>query len=161
MRLFEKHIRHILKFEGGYVNDPDDLGGETNYGIAKRFYPDIDIKNLKVNDAIKIYYMDYWIPAKCNDLPLFLQLIHFDTAVNTGIKRAAKILQKSIGTVEVDGIIGAKTIQASSTISLADYSVERCLYYAKIVRHRKKQSKFIVGWIARVRRVIKLQDENS
>ena len=43
---FNKIIEKVLEHEGGYVNDPTDLGGETKYGITKRFYPDVDIKNL-------------------------------------------------------------------------------------------------------------------
>ena len=46
LKEFDDIIEITLHHEGGYVNDPDDLGGETNFGIAKRFYPDVDIKNL-------------------------------------------------------------------------------------------------------------------
>ena len=48
---FDEIIDHVLEHEGGYVNDPKDLGGETKYGITKRFYPDVDIKNLTKEDA--------------------------------------------------------------------------------------------------------------
>ena len=48
-------IEKVLKHEGGYVNDPTDLGGETNFGITKRFYPDVDIKNLTKEQAVEIY----------------------------------------------------------------------------------------------------------
>ena len=57
---FEDIIEITLHHEGGYVNDPDDLGGETNFGIAKRFYPDVDIKNLTKDEASDIYRRDYW-----------------------------------------------------------------------------------------------------
>ena len=50
-------IEHVLKFEGGYVNDPDDPGGETNFGISKRSYPDLDIAALTVADAVEILTM--------------------------------------------------------------------------------------------------------
>ena len=46
MKSYEEIIEQVLHHEGGYVNDPTDLGGETNFGITKRFYPDVDIKNL-------------------------------------------------------------------------------------------------------------------
>lgn len=153
---FDKNIRTILKNEGGYVNDPDDTGGETNFGISKRAYPDLNIKKLKLREAIEIYYKDYWVKAKCNELPEFLQLIHFDTAVNSGISRANKILQKAIGGIAVDGVIGKITLSASSYITLTDYVVERCLFYAKIVRNNKRQGRFIVGWIKRVKEVVKM-----
>ena len=50
---FEEIIEIVLEHEGGYVNDPDDAGGETKYGIAKRWYPDVDIKNLTKEQAKK------------------------------------------------------------------------------------------------------------
>jgi len=56
---FEQIINDVLEHEGGYVNDPLDKGGETNFGIAKRWYPDLDIKALTKNDAVNIYYNDY------------------------------------------------------------------------------------------------------
>ena len=52
---FDEIIEVTLHHEGGYVHDPSDLGGETNYGIAKRFYPDVDIKNLTKEGAKEIY----------------------------------------------------------------------------------------------------------
>src|SRR6266700_2325053 len=53
-------VKVVLVDEGGYSNDPDDPGGETNYGIDKRSHPDVDIKNLTEAQAIDIYYTDYW-----------------------------------------------------------------------------------------------------
>ncbi|MGA2401447.1 MAG: glycosyl hydrolase 108 family protein [Syntrophobacteraceae bacterium] len=50
----------IDNWEGGYVNDPHDPGGETNMGISKRQYPHVDIENLSRHEAIAIYYWDYW-----------------------------------------------------------------------------------------------------
>lgn len=155
---FDKHIRTILKNEGGYVNDPDDTGGETNFGISKRAYPKLNIKKLKLREAIEIYYKDYWVKSNCNELPEFIQLIHFDTAVNSGRNRANKILQKAIGDIAVDGVLGPITISRSSSITLADYAIERCLFYAKIVRNKKSQGKFIVGWVKRVKDIVKMRE---
>ena len=56
---FNEIIDQVLEHEGGDVNNPHDTGGETNYGIAKRWYPEVDIKNLNVDDAVNIYYNDY------------------------------------------------------------------------------------------------------
>lgn len=155
---FNKYIRTIIKNEGGYINDPDDTGGETNFGISKRAYPRLNIKKLKLREAIEIYYKDYWVKANCNELPEFLQLIHFDTAVNSGISRANKILQKAIGNISVDGVIGEITLSGSIHITLTDYALARCLFYAKIVRNKKSQGKFIVGWIKRVKEVVKMSE---
>ena len=49
----------LIEREGGYVNDPDDPGGETKFGISKRAYPHLDIKNLTEEHAADIYYNDY------------------------------------------------------------------------------------------------------
>lgn len=57
---FEMAINFVLPQEGGYVNDPKDLGGETNFGISKRKYPNVDIKNLTDLGAVTIYRRDYW-----------------------------------------------------------------------------------------------------
>ena len=81
---FNEIIEVVLEHEGGYVNDPDDAGGETKYGIAKRWYPNVDIKNLTKEEAKKIYHMDYWNPAKCNEVPKHLRHIYFDMCVNFG-----------------------------------------------------------------------------
>jgi len=59
MELFDKCMVVIFAHEGGYVNDPDDLGGEINYGICKRYFPDEDIKNLTKERAKELYYEHY------------------------------------------------------------------------------------------------------
>ncbi len=87
---FNEAIERVLKHEGGYVNDPTDKGGETNYGISKRAYPDLDIKNLTKEDAKKIYYQDYWLKSYADQLPIDVRYIHFDTAINMGLKRVLK-----------------------------------------------------------------------
>ena len=64
MMPFYQEIKHVLKREGGYVNDPDDPGGETKYGISKRAHPDVDIASLTPESAAEIYKDYYWLPAK-------------------------------------------------------------------------------------------------
>ena len=68
LKTFDEIIEVTLHHEGGYVHDPTDLGGETNYGIAKRFYPKVDIKNLTKDGAKEIYKKDYWDKNKVDDL---------------------------------------------------------------------------------------------
>ncbi|WP_457642654.1 glycoside hydrolase family 108 protein [Persephonella sp.] len=149
---FETAFRLVLAKEGGYVNDPYDSGGETKYGISKKAYPHLDIKNLTLQQAKEIYYRDYWIPSKADKLPDQLAIMHFDTAVNTGVKTANKILQKALNRqgfdLQVDGIIGPKTLNAIKNANLskllADYTIERNRYYAKV-----GNSRYIKGWINR------------
>ena len=65
---FDDIIKVVLKHEGWYVNDPVDPGGETNFGIAKRSHPDVDIKNLTEEGAKEIYYQDYWMKNRVPQL---------------------------------------------------------------------------------------------
>jgi lysozyme family protein len=111
MKNFERALIFVLKIEGGYVNDPLDPGGETKFGISKRSYPDIDIKNMTLEGAGESYKKDYWDKCKCDELPDSIAIILFDTAVNMGVQRAIKLLQDAAG-VLADGIIGQKTISA-------------------------------------------------
>lgn len=65
---FEKAVAFVLRHEGGYTNDNRDPGGETKFGISKRAYPSLDIKNLTEEQAKVIYRRDYWDRAGCGDL---------------------------------------------------------------------------------------------
>ena len=89
----------IIQIEGGYSNDPDDLGRETKYGISKRSYPDVDIKNLTVEGAIEIYTRDYW--DKNNLSSIHDQItanIIFRFIVDAGAPRGIRLLQNAINT---------------------------------------------------------------
>jgi lysozyme family protein len=85
----------ILEVEGGYVNDPHDPGGETKFGICKRSYPELDIKNLTIEKAMDIYKRNYWDPLQLEDLPFSVAFVIFDTAINTG-KETAIVLMKNV-----------------------------------------------------------------
>lgn len=95
---FEKAFEYILKYEGSkYVNDPKDRGGETKFGISRRSYRFIDIKDLTEKDAKKIYYCDFWMKGPfegIKDEALAIKL--FDCTVNMGAKQANKLLQRSL-----------------------------------------------------------------
>ena len=94
---FERAVRFVLEHEGGYVNRADDCGGETKYGISRRAYPGLDIKNLTEQDAVDIYKRDYWNKAGCNEMPWPMCLVVLDTAVNLGASRAVEFAGESIG----------------------------------------------------------------
>jgi len=89
---FEKALKFVLKWEGGYSNDPNDPGGETKYGISKRSYPHEDIKNMTLERAKEIYYQNYWLKAGCDGLTFPFNIVVFDTAVNMGRSRAIKFI---------------------------------------------------------------------
>lgn len=123
---FERAVEFVLKHEGGYVDNPNDPGGETKYGISKRAYPELDIKNLTEEKAKEIYHRDYWLKSGCEKIASGLDIVVFDTAVNCGVARASALL----------GI----------THDYRDYLFLRLGYYASlgIAKH------FLTGWVRRV-----------
>ena len=152
---FNDVIDKVLEHEGGYVNDPNDLGGETKYGITKRFYPDVDIKSLTKEDAKDIYKRDYWDKNKIDDLPDNLKHIFFDMCVNQGRGTAVRVLQRAInskgGNLTVDGGFGSGT-----SFALAKYTPEvarvRCYrlkHYYDLVNKKPEQERFLFGWYRR------------
>ena len=109
----------ILGHEGGYVYDKNDPGGETRWGISKRSYPYIDIRNLKVDEAAEIYKRDFLKPLKADQYSDGVVYQMFDFAVNSGPDRAVKELQKVLG-IEDDGVIGPITIGRINALSESD-----------------------------------------
>lgn len=108
---FDDAVSIILDLEKGYVNNPNDPGGETNFGISKRSYPNVDIKNLTVDAAKDIYKKDYWDKCKIDFLPSYLRLAVFDASIIQGPEVAIGLLQAALG-VKVDGDLGPATLGA-------------------------------------------------
>src|SRR5271169_6103787 len=89
---WDKGLAFTLEEEGGYSSGGNDPGGETNYGISKRYHPDVDIKNLTVDQASGIYHTEYWDAMKCDDLPYPLDIVVFDSSVNPGTGATGRFL---------------------------------------------------------------------
>ena len=153
LTMFDDIIKVVLKHEGGYVNDPVDPGGETNFGIAKRSHPDVDIKNLTEEGAKEIYYQDYWMKNRVPQLPDELKHIYFDMCINQGRGRAVKILQQAANAkganLKVDGGLGQKTIGALNGVELDRVRAYRIKYYADLVTRKPDLEKFYFGWFRR------------
>ena len=155
MSKFDEIIEVVLEHEGGYVNDPKDPGGETNYGIAKRSHPDVDIKNLTKEGAKEIYKEVYWDKNKVESLPEELWHIYFDMCVNQGKSRAVKIIQRAVngkgGSLDVDGGMGPMTIAAigKSRVELDRVRAYRVKYYADLVTKKPDLERFYFGWFKR------------
>ena len=126
---YDKCLETILHHEGGYVNHPEDPGGETNLGVTKRVYEEHggtkDMKDLTVEDVAPIYKKGYWDKMKGDDLPGGLDLCVFDFGVNAGPGRSAKYLQKMIGTV-ADGGIGPNTLKAVEAY-VSEHGIEKSI----------------------------------
>ena len=152
---FDEIIEVVLHHEGGYVHDPNDLGGETNFGIAKRFYPDEDIKNLTKDRAKDIYRRDYWDRNKIEELDEELRHIFFDMCVNQGRGTAVKILQRACNAkgadLAIDGGFGPGTQNAIETYkpSLERVRCYRLKHYYDLVNKKPEQERFLFGWYKR------------
>tara|TARA_R100000908_G_C3756416_1_gene151184 strand:- start:7380 stop:7862 length:483 start_codon:yes stop_codon:yes gene_type:complete len=151
---FYEIIEDVIEKEGGYVNDPDDPGGETKYGISKKAFPKEDIKNLTIVRAKDIYYNKYWKPSKSYLIPDELQHIYFDMCVNFGIIGAGKVLQRAINGkykagLELDGRVGPKTLKAVKNLEADRLRAYRVLKFAEIVVKKPTQEKYWFGWFRR------------
>src|SRR3989304_9273008 len=117
MANFYEALELVLKHEAGYVNDPDDPGGETNFGISKRSYPSVDIKNLTRDEAAEIYKHDYWLSLYDQISDQRVANVLFDFGVNAGINTAVRTIQKALndvlaGPILADGVFGPETLSA-------------------------------------------------
>lgn len=97
---FDDACTRLLGIEGGYVNNPADPGGETNWGICKRSYPLVDIKSLTREGAKAIYLSDFWSRIHADRLPDGVAYQLFDFAVNSGIETAVRRFQRAIGVAD-------------------------------------------------------------
>ena len=159
---FDDCLAFVAKWEGGYTNDPVDRGGATNLGITQSTldkYLDkhnkdyFDVKSLTSAEARIIYFDEYWVPSFSPRMMEPLDLLVFDTAVNMGVGRSAKILQTSLG-VTADGVIGAITLGALHEEFMAGAIRHLCLdywglredRYNDIIKKDPKQIRFKRGW---------------
>ncbi|WP_201098767.1 glycoside hydrolase family 108 protein [Thiocystis minor] len=135
MTHFHRCIDFILIEEGGLSEHPADPGGLTHYDISQRSYPALDIRHLTRDDAKDIYRRDYWARVKGDRLPVGLDLVVLDMAINAGVSRAIRLLQQLIG-VPDDGIVGTPTLAALDDRPTADlikaYSRLRLIYYRSL-----------------------------
>lgn len=84
---------------GGLHTDPNDPGGTTKWGISQRDHPDVDVADLSRDDAVGIYYTDYWQASGADRLPMPLAQVVLDTAANQGVTAAKQLVVASGGDV--------------------------------------------------------------
>lgn len=145
---FQRAFDLVIGHEGGLVDDQDDPGGLTKFGISQRAYPGEDIRALTREMAGEIYRRDYWAAIKGDQLPEALALCLFDMAVNSGVSQAVRTLQRAID-VPVDGILGpgtlGKALSLPTEILVAYFQAERVLLLAGLSTF----GKFGRGWTRR------------
>lgn len=153
-------IRDLLVSEGGYTNHPADPGGPTNWGITihdvrayvKADATAADVRALMKDQAKDIYKRKYWDKVQGDRLPAGVDYCVFDYAVNSGVGRAPKVLQRIVG-VEPDGVIGEATLAAVAKKDPA--FIINCIMDERFIflRHLKTWPVFGKGWGSRCVRV--------
>nr|MCU0953225.1 TIGR02594 family protein [Hyphomicrobium sp.] len=163
---FETALGHVLEMEGGFNDDPFDPGGPTNYGITLRTYANYTGRTIDAGSralllaeliAIRpetvrdIYLKRYWTPARCEELPAGLALMHFDAAVNHGVGAAIRCLQMAVHAA-ADGEIGPFTRRAIDEASPCDAVARYAALREKRYRALPHFWRFGRGWLRRVRK---------
>jgi lysozyme family protein len=150
----------LLQSEGGYSDDPKDLGGRTNLGVTQAVWEswvgrasnEKEMRNLVFADVEPLYKRKYWDACRCDDLPTGLDYVVFDFAVNSGVGRSIKTLQSCVDAT-VDGQIGKMTLDAVSKfppdVTIFRFSDEKVKYYESLPTFPT----FGKGWLDRVDRV--------
>lgn len=148
----------VLKHEGGFVDHPRDPGGATNKGITQKTYDSWrdrkgqfrrSVRQIDSDEVAAIYRRDYWDAIKGDDLPAGIDYCVFDFAVNSGIDRASRYLQATVGVTQ-DGKIGPATITAANARN-AKVAIEAiCDSRMAFLRGLNHWPTFGKGWTARV-----------
>jgi len=142
-------IDRVLSHEGGYVNDPRDPGGETHWGISKRAYPHVNIRDMTRAYAVELYRRDYWEKMRCPEMPLVVAFQLLDAAINHGRGNAVRWLQRALHVAD-DGIVGPVTLNALGRTDVLAvvlvFNGERLRFYARL----KHFDVFGRGWVRRL-----------
>lgn len=168
-------IDEVIKVEGGYVNDSEDRGGATRYGITEKTARSNgykgDMKDLPLSFAQDVYVEQYYYKPKFNLVYIVSpSLAHecLDSAINMGSKWPSLWLQQSLNVLNnngsyyanivEDGVIGQRTINALNSFKSIRgseglnvlYNIMNSLQvsrYFDIARSNKSQQKFVYGWV--------------
>lgn len=145
---FDQVFDRLIDHEGGYVFNPKDPGGETKFGISKRSYPTLNIKDLTIDMAKAIYLKDFWnlLGEECHPA---IRYQAFDFALNSGINTALRKLQSAIGVAD-DGHFGPISRARLYALPVSDvlflYLAERLNF----LTHLSIWPDFGKGWARRI-----------
>lgn len=181
--VFDIAVEHALQREGGYVNDPRDPGGETLFGISRRAHPPesslvaaefwalVDACKVAGRNpedeprlrplAVRLYRDVYWQSVEADALPPAVAVFLFDAAIQHGYGRdpgdAPAMLQRALGNVLCDGLIGPATVRAAnsadSSVLLTELAARRMAYYMTLDR---LDDVYGLGWARRMLSVYNL-----
>lgn len=149
MTNFDEAFEQVIGHEGGYVDNPNDPGGETKFGISKRSYPYENIRSMTLERAKEIYRADFWNKVRGDELPYPVAWNLFDGAVNSGVGNSIRWMQRAAKVAD-DGKIGPITIAAWTTMDpdvlAARYNGERLKFMASL----STWPVFGKGWARRI-----------
>lgn len=152
---FKRAVAIVIGHEGGYVYDPDDLGGETKFGISRRSYPHLNIRVLTVEEAIRIYYRDWWKKYRYGEIEDFdIAAKVFDLAVLMGPRDAHMILQRAVTRtggdwIDQDGVLGSLTLAAVNGHPIRDLLLADIKILAVDHLIQLDKIKYFTGWVRR------------
>lgn len=169
MRQFNEYFKIILQHEGGLVNNPNDPGGTTKYGVSLLFLKGLnldvgdidhdgdidsqDIKALTIEDSKELYLKFFWNPLHLDGLKSEELKLHiFDMGVNAGTRTAVKLLQRIIGAGD-DGSLGDITTTTANNYPgniVDEYKKARINYYLAIISKNAHLLVFKKGWMNRI-----------
>lgn len=156
-------LDRIIKREGGFVDRPEDAGGPTNYGITistlsgwrDKAVTAVEVRALDADEARQIYRLEYIERPgllAIENAVLFDAVL--DSAVNHGPATAIKMLQKALGGLRLDGVLGPVTRAALAAMPVEAlyrrFVAERARRYGEIITADPKQATFAKGWMNRL-----------
>jgi lysozyme family protein len=154
---FLSAVERVLAEEGGYSSNPNDPGGETKFGISARSNPGVDIGTLTRDQAVNIYWREWWLRFGFPQLPDAIGAKTFDLAVNIGTAHAIECLRRALracgSPVTEDGTLGPATIlaarRADENALMSALRSEAAGHYRLVAAHQKSGAQFIKGWLNR------------
>lgn len=169
---FETAFDRVIGHEGLFQNNPGDRGNwttgvvakginkGTKFGISAMSYPNLDIKNLTVEQAKGIYYQDWWLELGMDKFDQALSFQMFDAAINHGMRNAGKMLQRAVG-VKDDGIVGPLTSKAITGMSLSDVLMRFLGERLEFMTYVGTWESFGKGWARRISNNLRLAAEDT
>lgn len=145
---YETVFERIVGHEGSYVLDSRDPGRETKFGISKRSYPNLNIKDLTLSQAKAIWFHDFWMPVR--DLPhRSVQFQLCDAAYHHGFHNAIQFLQRAVGVAD-DGIWGVRSKEAYEKLTENDILLRFIGYRLQFMTKLSTFTAFGRGWSSRI-----------
>src|ERR1700693_522006 len=161
-KLFTLAVTRVLANEGGYVRLASDPGGATKFGISQRDYPKVNITELTREEAVAIYFRDFWNSGRYTELPDAIAIKLFDLSINIGPAHAVRCLQRALRSCEIavaeDGALGDASIAAAKRANgetlLAALRSEAAGYYramaeVAVSKGENGDAGFLTGWLNR------------